>query len=177
MNRTQKAALVERLGQELTSAPLVVLADYRGSTVAEVTELRRKLDDRGVSMRVVKNTLTRRAIASTPMEGLERFLTGMTVIFIGKEDGVGAAKVLKEALDPKGHVQVKGAWFDGEVYDAKGLDMVAALPSREELLSLLLRTIQEGPRQVMNVIRAPARDLLYLLKNFESKLAEEGATE
>jgi len=72
---------------------------------------------------------------------------------------------------------VKGGYFDGEVLDAAGVKAVAELPSKEELQTMLLQALQAAPRKVMGVIRAPARDLVYLLKNYENKLAEVDGAE
>ena len=173
MNRTQKAAFVEDLTARLNGAGLVVLADFRGASVAQTNDLRREFEKTGLKVQVVKNTLAKRVIAGTEMEGLGEHFQGMTGVIIGGEDGIAAAKVIKSSLFAKGSpMAVKAGFFDGVVLDPNGVKAVADLPSREELLSLLLRTLQEGPRQIMGVIRAPARDLLYLLKNYESKLAE-----
>ena len=172
MNRTGKAAIVETLSEQVSGAQLIVLTDYRGATVAQTNELRRKLEKSGLKIQVVKNTLLRRAVTDTPASGIEPMLTGMTGVVFSGEDGIGAAKALKDALDPKGPIQVKGAFFDGEILGEDAVKTVAALPGREELLSMLLRTVQAGPRKVMGVIKAPGRDLVYLLKNYERKLAE-----
>jgi large subunit ribosomal protein L10 len=108
------------------------------------------------------------------MEGLGEHLTGMSGWVLSGEDPVAAAKALRDATKELAKAKtfiVKGGYFDGQTLDPAGVAKVADLPSKEELLSLLLRTLQAGPRQVMGVIRGPARDLLYLLKNYEDKLA------
>ena len=176
MDRTQKAEFVESLSRSLEGAPLVVLADFRGTDVETTNELRRTLEKSGVSWQVVKNSLARRAIADTPLADLAEHFVGMTAVAISGDDPVGTAKVLKETLKPKGTVHVKVGFFEGEILDPAGVKAIASLPSREELLVMLLRTLQEPGRQVLGVLQAPARDLLYLLKNYEKKLAEvEGA--
>lgn len=175
MNRAQKAQLVEELSEQLKAAPFVVLADYRGISVPEVTELRAKLKAEGVSYKVVKNTLTRRAIEGTPMEAIGPQLTGMTTLLVSGDDPIAAAKALRthtKDLRKKEHFFIKGGYFEGDAIDAAMVDRVADLPSKEELLTTLLRTIQEGPRQVLGVIQGPARDLLMLLRNYENKLSE-----
>jgi large subunit ribosomal protein L10 len=176
MLKSQKFEFVERFTSEIEEAPFVVLMEYRGATVAESSELRRTLEQSGLRFEVVKNTLAKRAIAGTPKESLGDLFSGMTGVVLSGEDVVEAAKVVKDAIKPKGAIQVKGGFFEGTVLDADGVKAVASLPSREELLATLLRTIQAGFRQVLGVLQAPACDLLYLLKNYESKLAEvEGA--
>lgn len=175
MNRAQKAELVEGLSTRLAEAPLIILADYRGISVPEVTEFREKIRATGAEYQVIKNTLLRRAIEGTDKEGIGAYLTGMTGVVLSGEDPIATAKALREltkTLQKEEKFIIKGGWFEGDAIDAKSVHKVADLPSREELLSLLLRTIQEGPRQVLGVLQAPARDLLYLLKNYESKLEE-----
>lgn len=176
MDRTQKAAYVEELSERLARSPFVAVADYRGVSVAEIDAFRRTLEEKGVDYRVIKNTLAKRAIEGTDMEPLGEHLTGMSGWILSGEDPVAAAKVLRDAtkdLRKAEKFTIKVGYFDGQALDAAGVQKVADLPSKEELLSLLLRTIQEGPRRVLGVLQAPARDLLYLLKNYEGKLAEE----
>ncbi|RME25041.1 MAG: 50S ribosomal protein L10 [Deltaproteobacteria bacterium] len=175
MNRTQKAELVEGLAARLAETPLVILADYRGVTVNEITALRREIRAAGAEYKVVKNTLLRRAIEGTDKEGMNQFLAGMTGVVLSGDDPIATAKSLRDLtkdLQKEKRFIIKGGWFEGDALDAEAVKKVADLPSREELLSLLLRTIQEGPRQVLGVVQAPARDLLYLLKNYERKLEE-----
>ena len=172
MNSAQKAEFVESIRDRFDTAPFVALTDFRGSTAAEMNELRRACEAGGVGYTVVKNTLCRRALKGSEKEALSgHFLGNIGVVFSG-EDGVAAAKLLKERVKANSKLVVKAGFFDGDVLDDAGVAAVADLPSKEELFSLLLRTIQEGPRQVMGVIRAPARDLLYLLSNYSAKLEE-----
>lgn len=173
MNRTQKNDFVERFTQEIGGAPFVALMDYRGASVAESADLRRKLEKSGLKIEVVKNTLAKRAIAGTDKEPLGELFNGMTSVVLSGEDPIACAKIIKDVIDPKGSITVKGGYFEGTVLDPDGVKAVASLPGREELLATLLSTILAAPRQVMGVIRAPARDLLYLLKNYEDKLAKE----
>ena len=175
MNRAQKEALVANLSERLAAAPLIVLADYRGVTVAEIDGVRRHLEKHGLEYQVIKNTLAGRAIAGTDKEALTEMMTGMTGFIISGEDPIAAAKVVREVVKPfkkEEKFVIKGGFFDGEVLDGANIQKVADLPGREELLSMLLRTIQEGPRQVLGVIQGPARDLVNLLKNYEHKLED-----
>ena len=99
----------------------------------------------------------------------------MVGVIISGEDAIDAAKTIRSlTAEFKGSTfVVKGGFFDGDVLDANQLDKMLDLPSKEELLTTLLRTIQENPRQVIGVIQGPARDLVNLLKNYENKLIEE----
>ena len=175
MNRTDKAELVANLTARLDSTPLIMLADYRGVDVPKITQLRQQFRDQGAEYKVIKNTLLRRAIDGTAKEGIGAFLGGMTGVVLSGDDPIATAKAVRELtrdLQKEEKFVIKGGWFEGDALDAESIKKVADLPSREELLSMLLRSIQEGPRQVLGVVQAPARDLLYLLKNYETKLEE-----
>lgn len=173
MNRTQKAQFVEELTERLSATPYLALVDFRGASVEATNELRREFEKAGLDLKVVKNTLTRRAIAGTDMEALNEYLQGMTGLVFSSEDPVTSAKLVKEKLfGKKPPMVVKGGYFDGEVLDADGVKAVADLPSKEELQVMLLQALQAAPRKVMGIIKAPGRDLVYLLKNYENKLAE-----
>lgn len=173
--RTQKAERIEALRNELSTAPLVALIDYKAITVEQVNAVRRTFESNGLTYKVEKNTLINRAVQDTDMEGLGKYLTGMTGVVISGEDAIASAKAIRSVVSEfKGSTFIlKGGFFDGDILDAKQIDKVADLPSKEELLSTLLRTIQEGPRQVLGVIQGPARDLVNLLKNYENTLSGE----
>ena len=177
MSRTEKIAVVDELSSRLENAPFVALADYRGISVAEVSAFRSKLKDAGVHYEVIKNKLAKRAIAGTDKEVLHDLLIGMTGWVISGEDPIVAAKMLKAEtvkLVEEGKFTVKGGFFEGELLDSKGVNSVAELPSKEELFAMLLGLLQQCPRQVLGVVQAPGRDLVYLLKNYETKLADSG---
>lgn len=174
MNRAQKAQVVDEIKAQLAETPFVILTDFKGSSVDQMNTLRRAFEEQGVQYRVVKNTLARRAIEGTEHQTLQEYFQGNTALVFAGEDPTQAAKVLKAQKKDNEHLVVKAGWFEGDVLDDEGVIAVADLPSREELLVSLLRTIQEGPRQILGVIRGPARDLLYLLQNYANKLEEEG---
>jgi large subunit ribosomal protein L10 len=178
MNRAQKEALVTNISERFAAAPLVMLADYRGVTVAEIDSIRRELEKNGVEYQVIKNSLATLALAGTEKESLSELMTGMTGFVISGEDPIAAAKAVREAIKPFKKAEkfiIKGGFFDGELLDGANIQKVADLPGREELLTTLLRTIQEGPRQVLGVVQGPARDLVNLLKNYELSLSEADA--
>jgi large subunit ribosomal protein L10 len=176
MNKQEKSAFVESFREQVRAAPLVVVASFTGTQVNVSNKLRRDLESSGVRVRVIKNTLARLALQGTGREALGPHLKGMNLMALSSEDPVASAKVLKDAFGEIKTIEVRCGFFDGEVLDADGIAAVATLPSREELLSSLLRTIQEPVRQLMGVIEGPARDLMFLLKNYEDKFNEtEGA--
>jgi ribosomal protein L10 len=175
MNVNKKTSLVQSFSDRLNKVPLIVLADYRGVTVAEISEFRNALREKGVRYEVVKNSMARRAIEGTPLEGLNQHLTGMTGWVLSGEDPILAAKTLRDATQALKKAEkfvIKGGFFDGELLDAAAMAKVADLPSKEELYVMLLGLMLKGPRNVLGVLSAPGRDLVNLLKNYEAKLAE-----
>lgn len=173
--RAEKQARVDSLCEQLSDASLIALVDYTSITVEQVNSVRRTLETKGLTYRVEKNTLINLAIKDTDKADLNKYLNGMVGVIISGEDAIDAAKTIRSVTAGfKGSTFiVKGGYFDGDVLDGKQIDKVADLPSKEELLTTLLRTIQEGPRQVLGVIQGPARDLVNLLKNYENKLSEK----
>ena len=174
MIRDEKVAFVEQVRERLLNAPLVILTDWKGSTVSEMDALRRACEPVGVEFQVVKNTLCKRAVAGTELEPLAKHFRGNIGVLFSDDDPIAAAKLYRAQKKENDKLICRAGYFEGDLLDDKGVDAVADLPSREELLVTLLRTLQEGPRQILGVIRGPARDLLYLLSNYATKLEEQG---
>jgi large subunit ribosomal protein L10 len=172
MNRDQKSVVVNGLRSQLSAAPFVLLTEFRGTTVADVTRLRRELEKNGMRFQVVKNTLARRALGAVGVTGLDPHLKGMTGIVMSSPDGVGSARVLRDVLKPYNTIQVRAGFFDGTVITADPVKVVSEMPGREELLASLLGTLQAGPQQLVSVLAAPGRDLVQLLANYANKLEE-----
>lgn len=175
MNRQEKAAFVGSFHDALKASPLVVAAGFKGTTVNQANSLRRQLEKKGVRLRVVKNTLAKRALAGTGMEELAPHLVGMTALFLSNEDPIASAKVLREIATGLPTLQFIAGFYEGEVFVGESVKGIADLPSKNDLLATLLRTMQEPPVQLLSLLEAPARDLLSLLKNYENKLSEAGA--
>jgi large subunit ribosomal protein L10 len=170
VNRAEKDQEISELRESLLAAPFLVLYDYRGSNVPQVESLRKAVGAAGLKYRVVKNTLCQKAIEGTDLEPLSGRFTGMTGVLFSGEDASATAKLVKAQLRENAVFVVRAGFFDGTVLDQKGVEGVADLPSREQLLANLLATLQAGPRQVLNVLQAPARDLVYVLSNYAAKL-------
>jgi large subunit ribosomal protein L10 len=169
-SRASKDATLSEMAQRLSKAPMIVIADYRGTTVKDITAFRSSLKKAGLHYEVVKNTIAKRALQGTPMENFTKSVTGMSGWVFSNEDAIASAKVIRDIGKSFKTIEIKGGWFDGTVLDAAAVAKVAELPSKEELHAQLLATIQEAPTKVVRVLQAPARDLLYLLQNFANKL-------
>jgi large subunit ribosomal protein L10 len=174
VNRDEKAAFIQEVRGRFQKSSFVILTDWRGSTPLQMDKVRRESEKAGVHFQVVKNTLCRRALDGTGMEKLGSSFKGNIGVFFAGEDAQAAAKLFRAQKKDNDKLVCRGGFFEGIVLDDKGVDAVADLPSREEMLSTMLRTIQENPRRVLGVIQGPARDLMYLLNNYANKLEEQG---
>ena len=140
--KVQKAAIVAEISEQIKGADSIVVVDYRGLTVAEDTKLRKALREEGVVYKVYKNTFITSAIKGTDFEGIAPFLEGPTAIAIGKEDATAPARVIaKFAKDAKA-LEIKGGVVEGNLYDVKGIEKIATIPSRDQLISKLLGSLQ-----------------------------------
>ena len=141
LNLEEKKAVVAEVSAQVAGAQAIVVAEYRGLGVGNITTLRATARKEGVYLRVLKNTLVRRAVAGTPFEGLQGQMVGPLIYGISK-DPVAAAKVLHEFAKSNDKLVIKGGAMANYVMDASGVKALATMPSREELLSKLLGTMQ-----------------------------------
>lgn len=141
LNLDDKKAVVAEVSAELANAQAVIVAEYRGLEVGQITQLRAKARESGVYLRVLKNTLVRRAVEGTPFAGLTEQLVGPLIYGISA-DPVAPAKVLQEFSKANDKLVLKGGAMANYVMDANGVKALASMPSREELLATLLGTMQ-----------------------------------
>ncbi|ASY38552.1 50S ribosomal protein L10 [Taylorella equigenitalis] len=141
LNRNEKQIVIDEISAQLSEAQSIVVAEYRGIDVASVTVLRKKARESGVYLRVLKNTLVTRAIKETNFQQLEDKLVGPLIYAISK-DPVAAAKVLSSFAKENDKIVLKAGALPGSVLDSNGIKQLAAMPSREELLSKLMGTMQ-----------------------------------
>lgn len=148
-----KKPIIEEISENLKDAKSAVVVDYRGLTVEQDTQLRRKLREAGVVYKVYKNTMINFAIKGTDFEALAPQLEGPTAIAISKDDATAPARVLYEFSKGAEALQLKGGIVEGTYYDADGIKVIATIPSREELLSKLLGSIQSPVANFARVIK------------------------
>jgi large subunit ribosomal protein L10 len=141
LNLEQKQAVVEQIAKQVAGAQAIVMAENRGMPVAAMTQLRAKARASGVYLRVVKNTLVRRAVADTPFASLADRMVGPLAYGIGP-DPVAVAKVLNDFAKGNEKFVIAGGAMPGQVMSAKEIAALASLPSREELLAKLVGTMQ-----------------------------------
>lgn len=133
----QKEEEVKALADVMKNAKLVLLTDYRGINVTDVTDLRRTLRGANSDYKVIKNNITRRALAECGLEGLNDALIGPTAVIIGKEDYLEPAKAIYEFTKKNDYYKIKGGIVEGKVMTAEEIITLAKLPSRETLLGML----------------------------------------
>lgn len=151
LNREEKAVVIEEVAAELAKAQSVIIAEYRGLDVASATVLRKTARESGVYLRVLKNTLVRRAIVGTPFEELSAQLTGPLIYGIST-DPVEAAKVLATFAKTNDKLVIKGGALPNNILSQDGVKALATMPSREELLSKLLSTMQAPIAQFVRTL-------------------------
>ncbi|HJA80273.1 MAG TPA: 50S ribosomal protein L10 [Candidatus Mediterraneibacter intestinipullorum] len=148
-----KQPIVQAIAEEIKDAQSVVLVDYRGLTVAEDTELRKQLREAGIVYKVYKNTMMKRAFEGTECEALESCLEGPSAIAISKDDATAPARILCKFAKDAPALELKGGVVEGTAYDVAGLTELSKIPSREELLSKLLGSLQSPISNFARVIK------------------------
>ena len=160
LNLEDKKAMVAEVAEVAAAAQSVVAAEYRGLTVGQMTELRAKARVQGVYMRVVKNTLARRALAGTAFEQVGPKLKGPLVLAFSKDDPGAAARLVKDVAKTNEKLVATLVALGGKILPAEDLDRVANLPTREQALSMLL-----------GVLKAPVQKFVATLAEPPAKLA------
>ena len=148
-----KKPIVDEIIEALTDAKAVVLADYRGLTVEQDTVLRKKMREAGVVYKVYKNTMIKRAVAGTQFEAIVADLEGPTAIAISKEDATAPAKILYDFSKTAPALELKSGVIEGTYYDNNTIKVIATIPSRDELISKFLGSIQSPVTNFARVIK------------------------
>ncbi|MBI1398471.1 MAG: 50S ribosomal protein L10 [Betaproteobacteria bacterium] len=151
LNLEQKKAVVAEVGAQVGQAQAIVVAEYRGIDVGEMTKLRAKARESGVYFRVLRNTLVRRAVSDTPFAGLSDRMVGPLAYGIST-DPVAVAKVMHEYAKSNDKFVIRGGAMPNVVMEAKDVAALAALPSRDELLAKLLGTMQAPIAQFVRTL-------------------------
>lgn len=164
-----KQPIVAAIAEDVKDAQSVVLVDYRGLTVAQDTELRKQLREAGVIYKVCKNTMMKRAFEGTEFAGLDEYLEGPSAIAISKDDATAPARIICNFAKTANKLEVKAGVVEGAVYDMAGIVELSKIPSREELISKFLGSIQSPITNFARVIKQIAE------QGGESVVAEEAA--
>ena len=160
-----KQQIVSEVNQAANSALSAVLADYRGVAVGDLTELRKTARENKVYLRVVRNTLLKRAVAGTEFECIQEVLIGPTILAFSQEDPGAAARVLKDFAKENDNFEIKALSVGGKLLEASQIDVLAKLPTHDQALSILMsvllapvtklaRTLNEVPSKVTRAVAA-----------------------
>ena len=155
LNLQEKQAVVAEVSAQVAQAQTIVLAEYRGIEVGDITRLRANARQSGVYLRVLKNTLARRAVQGTPFEGLADQMVGPLLYGISA-DAVAAAKVVHEFARTNDKLVIKAGAYNGKVMDVAGVTALATVPSKEVLLAQLLGVLQSPVSGLARVLAAVA---------------------
>ena len=152
----KKAEIVKQTIDMLNAAQTAIVVDYRGLTVAEVTDLRKQLRDAGVKMSVIKNKILDRAVEGTDYEDLRDTFVGPTAVAFSDEDPIAPAKILKKFADDHDALEIKGGFIEKSVKTLDEINEYANMPGREELLSMLASALQDPMRKIARAVKAVA---------------------
>ncbi len=167
--RLAKEQVLSEIVEKLGKAQSVVLIDYRGLNVAEVTELRNQCRAAGIEYRVFKNTLVTKAAQQLNIEGLDPYLNGPSAFAFSETDAVAPAKIMSDFLKKAKKGQIKAGIVDGAVIDAAGVATLSELPPKEVLVAKLLGTLNAPIANFVGVLSALPRGLVVALNAIKEK--------
>lgn len=148
-----KKPIVDEIKGQVAEARAAVLVDYRGLTVEEDTQLRKKLREAGVVYKVYKNTMLNFAFQGTEFEALAKHLEGPTAVAFGIEDATAPARIINDFIKTAPALEFKAGVVEGTYYDEKGIKLIATIPSREVLISKLLGSLQSPITNFARVLK------------------------
>ena len=168
MNRTEKTQYIADLNADLKESAVVVVAHYKGLTVAEMTNLRRKTREAGVRLKVTKNRLTKLSLKDTDFSGLTDLFVGPTLVAYSS-DPVAPAKAIADFAKTNDKLKVLGGGFGDKVLDIKQVEALAKMPSLNELRGQLVGLLQTPAQRVASVLQAPAGQLARVVGAYSKK--------
>lgn len=164
MNLEEKKTIVDGLHDNFLKSKVVILTDYKGLDVEKINLLRRKLRDANVEFKVVKNTLIKRAAKETDVALIEDSFKGPSALALSYDDPVAPAKVLSEFAKVDEKLEIKIGVMNGKVLDLNSIKALSSLPSREELLSQVLSTMNGVPRALVTALSDVPKRLLNVMQ-------------
>lgn len=168
-----KVALVDEIKDKIENSHSIVLVNYRGLNVEEVTELRAKYREAGVDYKVYKNTMMRRAFEELGHDEIGEFLKGPSAIAFGTEDPVSPAKITADFAKDHEALEIKAGFMDGAVMDQKAIEDLAKLPSKEELIGKFLGGLNSPLQGMVNVMNGTLKGFVVALNAIAEKKKEE----
>lgn len=175
MVQSNKIELVERVTETLKKSQSIVLSDFKGMTVAQLTGLRSQLREQSVEMRVIKNRLIKRALSEAGYDNLDEFLVGNTAVSFGIKDAAAPAKILTEYAKKNDKFIIKGGLLEGKRLDLNGVKSLATMPSRKELLSIMAGDMKQPAVKLATAFQAGLLKVAYAMQALAKK--QEGMSE
>ncbi len=172
MATPKKIQVIEEIKQKLKEYDNFIITDYRGLTVGQITELRKKLYEKGVVYQVLKNNLVKIALKDAKIDGLDEYLFGPSAIAFAKEDPVFPSKVLSDFMK-ESKLKIKGGYSEGKVIDDKSITALSKLPSKEVLISRLMGSLQSPASGLASVLSGVMRNLVNVLDQVNKQKAKE----
>ncbi|MFA5536672.1 MAG: 50S ribosomal protein L10 [Bacillota bacterium] len=173
--RQKKEQIVQEIKTKLEASPSVVLADYRGLNVGQVTAMRAELRNENIEFKVLKNSLINLAAQEIGIDGLDVYLEGPTAVAFAKDDPTAPAKILVKYARQFKALELKGGVVEGKTVDLEAIKALAELPSREELLAQVLRGMQAPLSGFASVLSGTLRNFVYVLEEVRKQKAEAQA--
>lgn len=164
-----KREIVEEIKEKISKAQSIVLVDYRGLNVEQLTELRKRYRSAGVEYKVYKNTMMRFAFKDAGYEEFNKYLEGPNAIAFGYDDPVQVAKITNEFAKENKNLEIKAGIVDGKVIDVQGVKSLAELPSREVLIAQVLGGFNAPLQGFVNVLQGTIRSLAIVLNAIKEK--------
>lgn len=170
ITKTRKEEIVRELVEKLNKANSIYLLDFQKMTVEDSISLRRQFKEKGIEYKVAKNTLILRALKETPQHSLpEEVFFGQTGMALGIEDPLAPAKIIKQLFDKTEKPKFKAATVEGQFFDNTQLNLLASLPSKNELIAGILGSINAPASGIVGAINAVMRDVAYLVEEVAKK--------
>jgi large subunit ribosomal protein L10 len=169
MNKQEKVESIASLSESLKKAKGIILAEYSGLKVSEITALRKEIKKNAADFKVVKNRLAKRAVAGTAWAPLEKYLKGPLALAISEQDPVIISKILVKFAETCAALKITAGSLGAEVMDAKGVGALAKLPSKEELYAKLLGTLMAPAQGLVRTLQGVPQKLVIALKAIADK--------
>ncbi|MCF8259564.1 MAG: 50S ribosomal protein L10 [Melioribacteraceae bacterium] len=171
MNKQEKAEQIAEIKEMLANSNGVYLVDYSGVSVEQISNLRREFSKEGVTYKVYKNTLFKKAVADGGFEEFNDVLVGMTGFAFSGDNFVAPAKIIKKFNDDKGKFNFKGCYLDSQFYGADQLKVLASMPTKEEVMAGIVGSIAAPASGIVGAINAVMRDIVSLVDEISKKKA------
>ena len=170
MNKSEKTEMVSQIVNKLNESTAVFLVDYKGVNVEDVNELRSKFTEADITYKVFKNTLFNRAIDEVGgYDEFKNLLVGMTGYIFTGENYVAAAKIIKDYFSDKDKFSLKGCYIESDFFGAEQLNTIASMPTKDEIMSGIVRAVAAPATGIVGAINAVMRDLVYVVDEIAKK--------